>query len=206
MAYQASLVLKNLAKRIEKYTEFKGDNLDFLVDEIPLRIIRRTLQGNDENNKPLKPLSDTYVIARRGFKVGEAWFYARSQLSIKQSLRHIKGTLSKNKVIVPNKKGNTSEIKLIKFKAKGLPVLGADASPTKSNLTLTGQMLSSIIGNRDGSKFTFIFSNPESDKKAYYARTTGRPFFNLSPTDKKGLLTKISAIIRKNLREMKGNA
>jgi hypothetical protein len=155
MAYQASQVLKNLAKKIEKYAELKGDGFEFLVDEIPLRIIRRTLQGKDENNKPLKPLSAKYILARWHFK----------------------------------KRGE----------------MGLDASISKSNLTLTGQMLSSIIGARTGSKFTFTFSNVESDKKAYYARTTGRPFFNLSPTDKKGLLTKISAIIRKNLREIKGD-
>jgi hypothetical protein len=149
MAYQASLVLKNLASKVEKITDFKSNDFNFILDEIPLRIIRRTLQGKDENNKALKPLSALYVKARKRFK------------------------------------------------------LSKDAAPSRSNLTLTGQMLSSIVGSRAGNLFSFKFSNTESDKKAYYARTTGRPFFNLSPSDKKGLLIKIGSIIRKNLRDLK---
>lgn len=202
MAKPASEVLKDLYKRVDKYSELSGDGFDFIVDEIPLRIIRRTLQGKDVDGKPLKPLSDTYVIARKGFLVGEAWFYARSQLTIKNSLKHIKGTLSKNKVIVANKLGNAAEIKLIKFKAKNLPKMSSDARPSRSNLTLTGEMLSSIIGTRAANIFTFTFSNPEADKKAYYARNGGRPFFGLSKTDEDGLRKKIAGIIRQQMRQL----
>lgn len=146
---RASDQLKDLKRRAEKALQL-GDGLDFLLEEIPFRIIRRTLLGKDINNTPLKPLSKQYVSFR---------------------------------------KLNPS-------------ILSKDAKPSKSNLTLTGEMLSSIAGVRNGTVFTFTFTNAEADKKAEFVRKGGRKFFGLSVLDTKALTQKVSKILRDNLREL----
>lgn len=81
-----------------------------------------------------------------------------------------------------------------------------DLSPStkanKSNLTLTGEMLDSIKAIRNGYRVTVSFSNSDADKKAFYAREGGRPFFGLLQTEKNGLQRKISAIIRETIRQL----
>ena len=77
-----------------------------------------------------------------------------------------------------------------------------ETTPKKSNLTRTGEMLNSIIGTRSGTLFTFFFSNTDSNKKAYWADQTGRPFFDLTPSERNGLQRKISAIIRDTIRQL----
>jgi hypothetical protein len=77
-----------------------------------------------------------------------------------------------------------------------------ETTPKKSNLTRTGEMLNSIIGTRSGTLFTFFFSNTDSDKKAYWADETGRPFFDLTPSERNGLQRKISAIIKDTIRQI----
>jgi hypothetical protein len=147
MAKTASDVLRDLSKKVKDVTKTEAKSFDFLLDEIPMRIIRRTLLGKDIDNSPLKKLSPNYIKARKKIS------------------------------------------------------LGSDAKPTKSNLTLTGEMLSSIDGKRSGSLFTFFFSNSFANDKARWAKDGGRPFFGLSETDKKGLTTKISSIFRQILRD-----
>lgn len=148
MAKAASDILKELSKKVSDVTKTEAKSFDFLLDEIPMRIIRRTLLGKDLDNNPLKKLSPNYIKAR-----------------------------------------------------KNMNDLSSDAKPAKSNLTLTGEMLSSIEGSRSGSLFTFFFSNSFSNDKARWAKEGGRPFFGLSETDKKGLTTKISSIFRQILRD-----
>jgi len=147
MAKTASDILRELSKKVKDVTKTEAKSFDFLLDEIPMRIIRRTLLGKDIDNSPLKKLSPNYIKARKKMS------------------------------------------------------LGSDAKPAKSNLTLTGEMLSSIEGKRSGSLFTFFFSNSFSNDKARWAKEGGRPFFGLSETDKKGLATKISSIFRQILRD-----
>lgn len=147
MAKTASAILKALSLKVKNITKDEAKSFDFLLDEIPMRIIRRTLLGKDLNNSPLKKLSPNYIKARKKMD------------------------------------------------------LGSDAKPVKSNLTLTGEMLSSIEGKRSGSLFTFFFSNSFSNDKARWAKEGGRPFFGLSESDKKGLTTKISSILRQILRD-----
>jgi len=148
MAKTASDILRELSKKVKDVTKTEAKSFDFLLDEIPMRIIRRTLLGKDISNSPLKKLSPNYIKARKKMD------------------------------------------------------LGSDAKPTKSNLTLTGEMLSSIEGKRSGTLFTFSFgSNTFANDKARWAKEGGRPFFGLSETDKKGLTTKISSIFRQILRD-----
>lgn len=148
MAKTASDILRELSRKVKDVTKTEAKSFDFLLDEIPMRIIRRTLLGKDLDNNPLKKLSPNYIKAR-----------------------------------------------------KNMNDLSSDAKPAKSNLTLTGEMLSSIEGKRNGTLFTFFFSNSFSNDKARWAKEGGRPFFGLSETDKKGLTTKISSIFRQILRD-----
>lgn len=74
--------------------------------------------------------------------------------------------------------------------------LSGETTVKRSNLTQTGEMLDSIVGKRRGNIFTFFFKNAFSDSKARWADELGRPFFDLLPSEEKGLRRKISAIMR----------
>lgn len=92
-------------------------------------------------------------------------------------------------------------VKFRKGKVSGL------TSPKKSNLTFTGQMLSAIKGVRNGTLFTFFFTGKRDDGKsnaeiAQYAREKGRPFFNLSNSERNGLQRKISKIIKESIKKL----
>lgn len=78
--------------------------------------------------------------------------------------------------------------------------LSGETTPNKSNLTLTGEMLNSIVGEQSGYRFTFTFSNQASNDKARWADEKGRPFFDLLPSELNGLQRQISAIMRDALR------
>jgi hypothetical protein len=84
-------------------------------------------------------------------------------------------------------------------KFKGLSGL---TTAKRSNLTLTGQMLDSIKGARIGYKFIFFFNNTESDNKAKWAAEGGRPFFELSDSEKNGLFRKVQKILRDEIRSI----
>ena len=111
---------------------------------------------------------------------------------IKVRTRLGKGLLGKLKELSPN---------YIEARKKDKSLYN-ETTPKKSNLTRTGEMLNSIIGTRSGTLFTFFFSNTDSDKKAYWADQTGRPFFDLTPSERNGLQRKISAIIRDTIRQL----
>jgi hypothetical protein len=89
----------------------------------------------------------------------------------------------------------------IKFRER-FSELSTETRTNKSNLTLTGEMLYSIIGIRRGDLFTFLFANDFADKKAGWAKESGREFFGLLPTEEKGLRTKIAGIIRQSIRDI----
>lgn len=101
-----------------------------------------------------------------------------------------KGLLGKLKELSPKYK---------KFR-EGFNELHSETTSNRSNLTLTGEMLYSIIGKRKEYSFKFIFANDASDMKAYWASKTGRPFFELLPSERNGIQREISEIIMKNLR------
>lgn len=111
---------------------------------------------------------------------------------IKVRTRLGKGLLGKLKELTP---------KYVEIRKKDKSLYN-ETTPKRSNLTRTGEMLNSIIGSRSGSLFTFRFSNTDSDKKAYWADQTGRPFFDLTPSERNGLQRKISAIIRDTIRQL----
>jgi hypothetical protein len=92
--------------------------------------------------------------------------------------------------------------KYIEARKKFKGLYKKETSPERSNLTRTGIMLNSIIGNRVGTLFTFFFKDEDSDKKAYWADQTGRPFFDLTPPERNRLQRKISAIIREEIRKL----
>lgn len=204
MAKTASAILKELSAKVRKVTEVESKTFDFLLDEIPMRIIRRTLLGKDINNSTLKALSASYILYREGkmsfrtSKYGGVYPIFNTE---KISMAVGKTTKRKNK----KGEGANTSIEFVKhivgdkFKP---PKLSSDTKPAKSNLTLTGEMLSSIEGTRNGNRFTFSFgSNTFANDKARWAKEGGRPFFGLSETDKKGLTTKISSIFRQILRD-----
>lgn len=109
---------------------------------------------------------------------------------IKVRTRLGKGLLGKLKELSPN------YIKIRKADSK----LSKDTTFKRSNLTRTGEMLDSIVGKRSGNLFTFFFANKDADKKAYWADQTGRPFFDLLPSERNGLQRRISAIMRESIR------
>jgi hypothetical protein len=89
---------------------------------------------------------------------------------------------------------------------KKLPLSG-QTTPKKSNLTATGQMLESIKGTRQGLKFIFSFIGNRKDGKtnnevASYAPKLGRPFFNLSNTEKNGISRGIRKLINDALKKL----
>ena len=89
---------------------------------------------------------------------------------------------------------------------KKLP-LDSNTRPKRSNLTATGQMLRSIFGTRQGTKFIFSFKGKREDGKtndevASYAPKLGRPFFNLSNTERNGIQRKIAQLIRNALKNL----
>jgi len=203
MAKTASDILKGLSLKVKNITKDEAKSFDFLLDEIPMRIIRRTLLGKDINNGMLKALSANYILYREGkmsFRTSRYGSVYPIFNTEKISMAVGKTTKRKNK----KGEGANTSIEFVKhivgdkFKP---PKLSSDTKPAKSNLTLTGEMLSSIEGKRSGSLFTFFFSNSFSSDKARWAKEGGRPFFGLSETDKKGLTTKISSIFRQILRD-----
>jgi hypothetical protein len=85
--------------------------------------------------------------------------------------------------------------------------LPAGITPKKSGLSLTGHMLSSIIGVRNGFSFSFFFSDSFADKKARWAAdgSDNRPkrrFFDLSKSERLGIKRDIKNIIRERIRSI----
>lgn len=85
--------------------------------------------------------------------------------------------------------------------------LDSNTKPKRSNLTATGQMLRAIFGTRQGTRFIFSFKGSREDGKtndevASYAPKLGRPFFNLSNTERVGVQRKLAQLIRNALKKI----
>jgi hypothetical protein len=204
--------LKQYAYAVEKAIDPKA--FAFLVSgddprSVPSIIKKRTQLGygvpsEGAGNTKLNPLSASYVLARKGFQKGLVMFMYTKELSQKQT-RSFDKKLSKGKSskgVYSTFKGSYGKLKMAQFKAEGLPELSSNTTPKRSNLTLTGEMLNSIVGVQNGLRFTFFFSNPESDKKARLNKENGRRFFDLSKSERMGLQRQISAIMRESLRAL----
>lgn len=181
------------------------DLFSFLLDEIPEIIRKRTQLGNGvpdpgAPNTKLKKLSPKYILARKGLKQGLVIFLAKKNLNRKDKDKIYKGTFSKKTKLFGEGMSIAQKEVTVKFPAKGLPELSEFTTPTKSNLTLTGQMLESIKGTRNGTRFTFSFSNSFAAQKARWVTDQGRRFFDLSKSERMGLERKIAKIIRENIR------
>jgi hypothetical protein len=159
--------LAQLAKQVDQVV--KDGELDFLIDEVPKIIMRRTRLGKGVSEggelDSLKPLSAEYI----------------------------------------------------KFRKKHASELSQLTSVKKSNLTASGQLLSSIQGNRQGSKFVFTFkdartktvfggSSLTNGKVAEYVRKGGRRFFDLSKSERAGLQRRAGAILKRAVRNLVKNS
>lgn len=190
---------KTPAEKLKEYSimvqKVPPEKFDFLLDEIPKMIRVRTRLGKGIDGI-LKPLSKWYIMQRKGIIAfrknkstgGTFVLEAETQAYIEQGRQ--------------NKKSTSIKIKHKLKRSWDMVPLSSETKPDKSNLTYTGQMLNSIIGIRQGYKLIFSFSNKESDKKAFYARENGRPFFGLSASQKNGLQRSIGNVIKEELRKM----
>lgn len=91
--------------------------------------------------------------------------------------------------------------------------LSGETSPNRSGLTATGQMLEAIRGKQSGNTITFTIdgsrtkelsgnSKLSNDEVAKFARETGRPFFELSDSEKNGIQRKVAQAIKKALSKL----
>jgi hypothetical protein len=103
-----------------------------------------------------------------------------------------------------------------KYKAirkKNKSRLSKDTTPARSNATATGQMLDSITGSQNGTKFSFEFKGSRkpditgrdsgltnSEVAKYYQEK--RPFFYLSKPEKNNLIRKIRDVITKRIKNL----
>jgi hypothetical protein len=78
-------------------------------------------------------------------------------------------------------KGTGSSRLRIPYKPKNKPALYEETTPTKSNLTFTGQMLNSLYGKAIGAgRFLISLSGDRNKTVAGYAVDLGRPFLAFS--------------------------
>lgn len=77
-------------------------------------------------------------------------------------------------------------------KKKNIP---STTTSTKSNLTLTGEMLDSIIYQVDGKELIIKFSNLDSVKKAEWVTLGDRPFMELTKQEVKRVSDFLSDIV-----------
>lgn len=209
---KASEKLRQLQEKSHRIVEDlanKGD-FDFLLKEIPEQIRKRTQLGKgvDESGKNIKlnPLSESYIAYREGklifrtSKFGFAFPILNEESTFIQAGKETKG----------RGKSRVGAVTKISFKKKNSiikPVLDSNTRPKKSNLTATGQMLRAIFGTRQGTRFIFSFKGSREDGKtndevASYAPKLGRPFFNLSNTERVGVQRKLAQLIRNALKKI----
>lgn len=87
------------------------------------------------------------------------------------------------------------------IKARKKTSLSEFTKPTRSNLTLTGKMLDSIIGIRLGLRFIFTFKDTESNDKARW-NTPDRNFFELSKSEINGVYRQARKVLLEELRSI----
>lgn len=78
--------------------------------------------------------------------------------------------------------------------------LSGYTSPSKSNLTQTGQMLDSLTWNSANGKLSITFTNSEARRKAELV-SDDRPFMNLSKTNIELIMTEVDKYISSLLKK-----
>jgi hypothetical protein len=98
------------------------------------------------------------------------------------------------------------------FRARNSKRLNQDTSPTKSNLTATGQLLDSINGEAQGDKVKISLkgkrkkelggnkSQLSNDQVGEYVREGGREFLKLSPEEKQEAIDLATQIINEEIK------
>jgi len=148
-----------------------------------LKQMKKDIENGLENNPDLDfILKDIPELIERRTRLGKG---------VDKSGGLVKLKPLSEKYIEQRKKTNLSELTTAK----------------RSNLTRTGEMLSSIFGSRDGTIFTFFFAGSRSDgynnsEIAVFARKNGRPFFDLSTSERNGLSRKISKVIKESIKKV----
>lgn len=79
--------------------------------------------------------------------------------------------------------------------------LDTTTKPKKSNLTLTGKMLSDMFFKVTGTTFIFSFNETFSKQKAIWNQEKGRTFFGLTNREETSLKRKIASKIRELIRK-----
>lgn len=138
-----------------------------------------TGSGESVTRSKLKPLSPSYKLARKGYAQGGAMFNATDRNGKK---------------------------KLVQFQTKGSKPKGFGFSPNKSNLTLTGNMLDSIVVKvQEASVLISIASTsrPDSDlnnREVAELVSKERPFFDLTESERTRIVNEVTRIIRARTR------
>ena len=175
---------KNVQKRIEKSTRdaLTDPSLNRLAQKIAKQIAKRTQLG----------------------KGVDASGNPKALKKLSPSYKEIrKGNL----IIHKNKNGNT-----VAYKPKKKPRLSSLTTPSKSNLTATGQLLKAIVGRYAGNKLIIeILENRSRELFGGPAKTThkkivdhqkkqGRDFFKFTNFEKRLIASELRKLILKKLK------
>ena len=79
--------------------------------------------------------------------------------------------------------------------------VASDTSPSKSNLTFSGDMLNDLVVTVTDTKATIDLGSELSRNKEKWQREQGRVFFNISKTQ----ISMLTSLIKKKLKEILGN-
>lgn len=122
----------------------------------------------------------------------------------------------KKEIVERTKKGsgvNKNEGKKVKLAAldpnyikarkrlKKQGALSSDTSPSKSNLTRSGKMLSSVKTSAENKKAQIYIAGSENNRKAAQQEAQGRKFLKLSKGEVKKLLNIIEEDIKKDIKK-----
>lgn len=96
--------------------------------------------------------------------------------------------------------------KYVKWRKKSSKLNKMKTTPTKNNLTLTGQLLDSIVGKANGSTMYIEMKDNRNDGVnntdiIRYQSKLGRDFFELTDKEVKGLKNSIKKDLIKSLRK-----
>jgi len=109
--------------------------------------------------------------------------------------------------------GKGSDRKVIPYKPSSAPDLHPDTTPSKSNLTATGQLLDSITGKRAGDRVNISLkgkrkkelsgakSKLTNDEVGKYVRENGREFLKLSVDEKQEAIDLATQIILEQIKD-----
>lgn len=106
------------------------------------------------------------------------------------------------------RRGGMKKVK-VSFQTRNFPGLGEFASPTKSNLTFTGQMLNSMTFDIKRLGFTILI--PETRRRegkatnaqvARWVSQAGRPFMNLTAGEHRIVKSRMKKILQRELKRL----